>query len=252
MPILINEDASNLQEIFPDMSIQLIPVIKESTNVFMVKLRQKKINWLVKVYPKIESARAELKNLQLLFDVSEVPKIISYSIKKNFSFIVMTRFPCMDLHTHVCKFGYFTEGEIRPIVEKILVALGKIHDRDIIHRDIKPENILFSLKKDKVYIVDLEGNKYSKNYASPEQLNHKKVTYKTDMWSLGATIHLLVTGIQYRDETTGSCKISDELGPKLTDFLSCLLNPDPIGRYSCDEALNHDWLDVSSSLEMEM
>ena len=84
-------------------------------------------------------------------------------------------------------------------------ALQAVHNLGLIHRDIKPENILVNrntgvAKLSDFGIVKAEG--FSKTqtgtflgsprYASPEQVNAKYVDYRTDIYSLCASLYFLV------------------------------------------------------------
>ena len=74
------------------------------------------------------------------------------------------------------------------------------------HRDIKPDNIKFF--KGKPTLIDFgfacqlpNGEKTilhesvgTPSYMSPEMLQHKSYTYKSDIWSLGVVLYELLFG----------------------------------------------------------
>ena len=93
----------------------------------------------------------------------------------------------------------------------IVESLGRIHAANIIHKDISPANIVFNSTTEQLKIIDfgistilskeipdfshpsiLEG---TLNYISPEQTGrmNRKVDYRTDFYSLGATFYQLLT-----------------------------------------------------------
>lgn len=102
----------------------------------------------------------------------------------------------------------YSEIEAASVVKQIAAGLTALHRADIIHRDLKPENCLFlSKKKDSTLkimdfglssaeeftdpVVGLFG---SIDYVSPEALTQGKITSKSDMWSLGVILYILLSG----------------------------------------------------------
>jgi serine/threonine protein kinase/tetratricopeptide (TPR) repeat protein len=88
---------------------------------------------------------------------------------------------------------------------QLLDALALVHRRGVIHRDIKPSNVF--LVEGRAVLTDFgiakrqqeqrtEPGTYigTPNYSSPEQLDRKDVTSKTDLYSLGMVLYESVTG----------------------------------------------------------
>ncbi len=105
-----------------------------------------------------------------------------------------------------------TLGEVLSIGVQIAAGLADIHAADVIHKDITPENIVYNAATGVAKIIDfgistqltreqaemtsptlLEG---SLRYLSPEQTGrmNRAIDYRTDLYSLGATLYELLTG----------------------------------------------------------
>ena len=103
--------------------------------------------------------------------------------------------------------GQYTPAQALPIVKGIGNALSYAHKYRVIHRDIKPGNIMIT--PDGVVKLmdfglarvgqssDLSRTGYgigTEAYASPEQKRDaKNVDYRTDIYSLGATVYEMLT-----------------------------------------------------------
>ena len=97
--------------------------------------------------------------------------------------------------------------KIEKIIEifwKICKGINSMHKNNILHRDIKPANILIT-KNGEIKICDFGICKYIHNncadtiigtpyFMSPEQVNHKKYDFKSDVWSIGCVLYCLLYG----------------------------------------------------------
>lgn len=102
----------------------------------------------------------------------------------------------------------YSEIEAAAVVRQIAEGLGALHKANIVHRDLKPENCLFLNERDDstLKIMDfglssveeftdpVVGLFGSIDYVSPEALSQGKITSKTDMWSLGVIMYILLSG----------------------------------------------------------
>jgi len=100
--------------------------------------------------------------------------------------------------------------KVRTVLEiglKVADALAYAHQRKVIHRDIKPANIMFNPDNFDVKVTDfgiasLTDDSRTKtgtvlgspSYMSPEQISGKKISGKSDQFSLGITLYQLLTG----------------------------------------------------------
>jgi NIMA (never in mitosis gene a)-related kinase len=108
-----------------------------------------------------------------------------------------------DLQTKIKnqKGKYFSETQILDWFTQICLALKHIHDKKILHRDLKSQNI-FLTENGIVKIGDfgiakclectwqkamtVVGTPY---YLSPEIVNNKPYSFKSDIWSLGVLLY---------------------------------------------------------------
>lgn len=111
----------------------------------------------------------------------------------------------------------FSEIEASTCIQQVLTAINYCHEKNIMHRDLKPESLLLDSHKDNIIkLIDFGmaqtrnakkadpnrsktdedlptklGNAY---YIAPEMLQNV-VTRKSDVWSIGVILFLLLTGV---------------------------------------------------------
>lgn len=101
----------------------------------------------------------------------------------------------------------FSEKQTLNIVLQILDVLVFAHQKQIIHRDIKPENILivaqkkvkildFGVSVDTYFPSDIFKSKIigSLKYVSPEVVANKKISFQSDLYSLGVVMFEMLVG----------------------------------------------------------
>ena len=104
--------------------------------------------------------------------------------------------------------------QIITMMQKVCDGLKTMHSQGIIHRDIKPDNIMLSSKlthNAEPYMVDfglakppIADHKNLKqnvsegtpSYMSPEQWQNAKLDLRADVYSFGATLYVLLTGLK--------------------------------------------------------
>ena len=122
-------------------------------------------------------------------------------------YIVMEYVPGGDLKELIDKRGRLSGAELSRLGGEVCSGLAHAHERGVIHRDIKPHNILLD-ENGHAKLTDfgiaraLDASQATLTgaylgtalYSSPEQLQGQKVTPKSDVYSLGATLYQAATG----------------------------------------------------------
>ncbi|MHC4598125.1 MAG: protein kinase domain-containing protein [Planctomycetota bacterium] len=142
---------------------------------------------------------------------------------------------------------------------QVASALGAMWASNLIHRDVKPENILLT-PSGSVKLVDFglarsdedepltrSGIIYgTPNYMSPEQIQGLELDFRTDVYSLGATLYHVLTGrapfespstrgILYRhvfEDLRFPRRMRPDLPPIATEVVCRMMAKDPEARYA--------------------
>ena len=124
------------------------------------------------------------------------------------SYIVMEYVPGGDFKGMMERNGPLPEPMISRMGADLAAGLAHAHERGIVHRDVKPRNVLID-HRGSPKLADfgiaraLDGTTTHNRaesflgtaaYSSPEQLNGERVTAKSDVYSLGATLYHAATG----------------------------------------------------------
>ncbi len=123
------------------------------------------------------------------------------------SYIVMEYVSGGDLKGLINQRGALPEPMLARLGADVAAALAHAHERGIVHRDVKPQNVLldergnpkladFGIARALDTTQESRAGSYlgTAAYSSPEQLQGHKVTPKSDVYSLGATLYHAATG----------------------------------------------------------
>ncbi|XP_012223287.1 uncharacterized protein [Linepithema humile] len=196
-----------------------------------------------------------------LHDVYETPKEI---------ILVMEYAPGGDLQTLIDGDLVPLEGDVVHFVRQLVEGLAYLHERNIAHLDIKPQNLVMmgsfpdcdvKLCDFEISRVILEGTEVREilgtpDYVAPEILHYEPITLAADMWSLGVTTYVLLTGFSpfggetdqetFQNISLGEVDFPEELfedvSAQAKDFVAKLLVLNPSARMTAKQCLRHDWL----------
>ncbi len=123
------------------------------------------------------------------------------------SYIVVEYVPGGDLKELIDQRGPLPGPMLARIGSAIADGLAHAHERGIVHRDIKPQNVLvdeygapkltdFGVARalDSTNSTSTDAYLGTASYSSPEQLQGEKITPKSDVYSLGATLYHAAVG----------------------------------------------------------
>lgn len=159
------------------------------------------------------------------------------------------------------------DHESRNVMAQVACALSHMHAAHVLHRDVKPSSVLLaqrinhsaSLASVRVKLSDLSVSKQlerncgmastmigSPLFLAPDLLQGHSYGFATDIWSAGAMLHQMATGmlpfngrnqgevflaILQNDRTNASLQ---QLSPDIRGTLEACLQPDPSNRLSAD------------------
>ena len=210
--------------------------------------------------------------IQRLVEHENVVKLIDFILTEEFAIF------CLEyVDTSLLNYVVQMNAEDRhpeDMVSKLMVdvtrALSHVHSCGFGHFDVKLDNILFSTKEDRAKLCDfgLAGIKnqdrqyYTPLYEPPEVGLYGKVSEKSDLWSLGVVLFILLVGyppFQATEDLTLREVISKDryfFEPSLwkgvsleaRDLIGNLLVLDEKERPSAQMILRHPFLQTKSLL----
>lgn len=222
------------------------------------------------------------------------PNVVSlegvYERDTNLHYVVMDYLKDGDLCDQLIERQRLPEPEARRIIRQVVEGLAYLHRRCVLHRDIKPENILIHGNMVKIADFGLAKQLESSStmlkrscgtleYAAPELLCGQPYGLKSDVFSLGIVLYVLLfgafpfsvesaaalqcmdhfpTGVDVRDMSCLSLSNVQwrTVSPLAQDVLLQMLKTNDAERISAEELLSHPWFDhvdanASNAQELE-
>ncbi len=133
-----------------------------------------------------------------------LPKILE-AAEKDGQVLVLEEYIAGDSVYDMLSETVFSKKEVRLITLDVCRALYILHQNGIVHRDVKPENIL--LRDSHAVLLDFDAARLVKGeqtcdtqvlgttgYAAPEQYGLSQTDARADIYALGVTMNLMLTG----------------------------------------------------------
>ncbi|MBN1559485.1 protein kinase, partial [candidate division KSB1 bacterium] len=202
-------------------------------------------------------------NICTIYDVKIVPP---------HHFIVMEYIDGLTLRDILHQQGRLSEWDVAWIIEQICPPFGLAHEAGIVHRDIKPDNILVVTEPPHVKITDfglaklaaeaaeiktafapsgtfpdksfepvfspglmvttLSGMMGTISYMSPEQVKKTPVDFRADIFSIGAMLYELLSGVRLFD------------GANQREVLERIASFDDVKPAATKAGISHGWLPI--------
>ncbi|CAM9405389.1 unnamed protein product [Ectocarpus sp. 6 AP-2014] len=223
-----------------------------------------------------EKALKDEMAIMLELDHPNIIKLLDFFEKKDHFYMVVEKVRGGELFDRIVEKVVYNEKEARDLVSTLLQAVKYCHDRGIVHRDLKPENLLLVSEKDDALVKVADFGFAQKfmpesglttqcgtpGYVAPEILMRKKYDAAVDMWSVGVITYILLGGYPpFHDDNQarlfakikkGVYSFHDEywsdISPEAKDLIAKMLTVDPNKRLTADQALEHPYLKIDTTV----
>ena len=218
----------------------------------------------------IQKLKNEFELLQDL-EIKGVRKALDFTTENNQPRLYLEYIEGQNLRDYFKNFTLSLQDKLDLIIQ-VCHILHQVHHEGIIHKDINPSNILITSRK-QIYLIDFEiasrftlrrpnlGNperlEGTLRYISPEQTGrmNRSVDYRTDLYSLGASLFELFTGEPPFQETSAINLVHAHLAktppypsnvkatvpPMLSEIIVKLMSKNPESRYQSAFGLMKDF-----------
>ena len=162
--------------------------------------------------PELSTDPAEIRRLEqearaaAVVNDPHVVQVFSSGTDHGQFYLVMELVDQGSLDDRMAELGRVAEAQVLDTGIQVARGLRAAHEKGLIHRDIKPGNILFSDEQtakigdfglavaagqDAETQNEIWGTPY---YVAPERLNHEPEDFRSDIYSLGATLYHALAG----------------------------------------------------------
>lgn len=166
--------------------------------------------------------------------------------------------------------GKLTEKIAQEYMKQLASALSLLKSKNIVHRDLKPSNIILTGDQKTIKLIDFNFARELRDheltntlcgtpmYMSPEMIEKKDYSIKSDLWSVGVILYEMVYGqtpyhsaqniIDLIDKIKNTpIKYTTRVSKDINMLIQRLLVVNVKNRMSWDEFFNYYWLVESES-----
>lgn len=180
----------------------------------------------------LERFLMEAQSIAQFGKAKDIVNVYDFFEENNTAYIIMEYIDGVLLKDYLEKQGRLSPEVALDVISPVIDAVKKIHAKDIIHRDISPDNIFIS-GENSIKVFDFGAAQLNDSsagmaaekvikvgYSAPEQYRDKsKQGFFTDIYSVGAILYQMLTGIKPLESTErefkDELKSPAELGIKL-------------------------------------
>ncbi|MCD4712358.1 MAG: protein kinase, partial [Clostridiales bacterium] len=154
----------------------------------------------------------------------------------------------MTLRQYILGKGPMNEMEVKRVANQLIDVFEYLHSRPepFIFRDLKPANIVVT-PEFQIVLIDLETMRQTRNeqasdtfyvgthgYASPEQYGYKQSDERSDIYTIGATLYFLLTGLEPTINIKNLKHVTDvnpEISSQMASIISTCMAFNPEDRF---------------------
>jgi serine/threonine protein kinase len=202
----------------------------------------------------------------LKLDHPGIAKVIAADGPRSRPYLAMEYLQGERLDLFLARMKPLPEDKAVAIASQVCAALAYMHGRGVVHRDLKPENIMmcddgsvrlfdFGIAKAsylrRMTFAGLTVAMGTPDYMAPERVDGQRGDERTDIYSLGATLYEMATGVTpfqgdsvyaiINARTVGDPvaprKANPAVSPVLEEIILHAMARDPRGRYPTAAAM---------------
>jgi serine/threonine-protein kinase len=227
--------------------------------VYLVKDHKEGGIWAAKEFWCFHEEISFSKEASLLMELSHIglPVLIDCFTENNKNYLIMERIEGMTMEEIIEKKGILPVIEILPWIFQVCDILHYLHSQDppIIYRDLKPSNIMLDIKGI-IRLIDFGIARFfepqkskdttpfgTPGYSPPEQYGRGQTSPASDIYSMGATLYFLLSGIspeEFRFKFPSLTKFNKNICPEIDNIVITCLETKPERRYQNVPELKRD------------
>ncbi len=200
---------------------------------------------------------ASIRTERKLFEQMKHPNLLK--LKDNLGDVLIMEAPeAESFAEYIYRKSRFTKMDILPYFQQLCDLLSYLHHQGVVHHNLRPESMVISKERD-IRLIDLGlafwadfGDPLSetelcpqgdKRYMAPEQSEGKRGDPRSDIYTLGVLLYLMLTG-----KTPSESE--EEVPVSVRPVISKAMAPNPDQRYQWVEDFSDDLQNKVAALEI--